>query len=91
MLTRGAAGLAVVAVALAAASTVARAQSPAGDRAVRVPLRLTAGASNELMGVLSRERGQLTRLCAEHGGVDPLIEAVRKHLGLAPDEDRSAT
>ncbi len=51
---------------------------------------VNADAFGELMAALSRERGQLTRLCAETGGVEPLIEAVRKHLGLGPDEDRSS-
>ncbi len=49
-----------------------------------------AEAFGELMGALSRERGQLARLRDRHGGVEPLVAAVREHLGLAPDEDRSA-
>ncbi len=51
---------------------------------------VNAEAFGELMLELSRQRGQLSRLREEQGGVELLIAAVRAHLGLAPGEDRVA-
>lgn len=63
-------------------------QDPPADVAAalaHVTGQVSEDAFAELMAELTRERGRLGRLIAEHGGVAGLARAVRRHLGVPPD------
>jgi ATP-dependent helicase/nuclease subunit A len=78
----------------ALAGTLARARSaetgPLAAALATLTARVDETRFRELLEAVANERGRLSRLIAEAGGLDAYLDRLRDLLGLAPGEDEAA-
>ncbi|MFM2044284.1 MAG: hypothetical protein RLY86_2860, partial [Pseudomonadota bacterium] len=63
-----------------------RPESPLGEAVARLAAALSEEEFGSLLSDITTERGRVRRILDRHGGLDPTITAIFRHLDVAPAE-----